>query len=457
MIRYTIIQCLIFGILWIPQITFSQDPQSDINTDDLGNVSDAFQENFFEALKQKGIENYELALGALERAERAARSNQDELSVIYFERGKNLTHLKRYEEAKQSLLKVLEYKGDKLEVMEALYDLYFEQKDYEAAIPLVQKLIKKDADYKEDLSQLYYKTKRYDKALELMDELDENWGENVYRDSLRRRIYSITGNSGGAIRNLESKIEDNPKNEQDYLNLIFLYSQEGYSDKAFELAQELLQQVPDSKKAHLALYKYYLEQGDTNQALSSLKIIFSTDEIDRGSKFKVLGDYLQFVASHPEHQGTLDALLPELTSGNDGAFYESLGTYFVQRKQLEMALEIFEKGVAQDPDNYSLIKNTILLQIDTKNYQKAADLSESSLAIFPAQPLLYLLNGVSNNALNNYEKAIDSLEMGLDFLLDDPKMEKDFYIQLSEAYSETGKLEKAQEYEQKASNIQISN
>ncbi len=29
--------------------------------DQLGDVTDAFQENFFEALKQKGIENYELA------------------------------------------------------------------------------------------------------------------------------------------------------------------------------------------------------------------------------------------------------------------------------------------------------------------------------------------------------------------------------------------------------------
>jgi len=38
-------------------------------TDDLGSVSDSFQDNFFEALKQKGIENYELALNALEKAE----------------------------------------------------------------------------------------------------------------------------------------------------------------------------------------------------------------------------------------------------------------------------------------------------------------------------------------------------------------------------------------------------
>ena len=53
-------------------------------TDDLGNVSDSFQDNFFEALKQKGIENYELALHALEKAEVAAGDNQVNKAVVYF-------------------------------------------------------------------------------------------------------------------------------------------------------------------------------------------------------------------------------------------------------------------------------------------------------------------------------------------------------------------------------------
>ena len=51
-------------------------------TDDLGNVTDAFQENFFEALKQKGIENYELALDALRKAEKAAKGDPKLEAVV---------------------------------------------------------------------------------------------------------------------------------------------------------------------------------------------------------------------------------------------------------------------------------------------------------------------------------------------------------------------------------------
>ena len=38
--------------------------------------------------------------------------------------------------------------------MEALYDVYYRQNDYEKAIPLVQKLSAIDIDYKEDLANL---------------------------------------------------------------------------------------------------------------------------------------------------------------------------------------------------------------------------------------------------------------------------------------------------------------
>lgn len=449
------IQSLLLVALLTTSGIWAQDPPlSDINTDDLGDLTDAFQENFFEALKQKGIENYELALNALKRAEDAAGSDKELLGVVHFEKAKNLRHLERYEEAEENLLSVLQSLGDRLDVMEELYNLYFDQKDYESAIPLVEKLTERDDDYKEDLANLYFHTKRYDQALELLDELDASWGESAYRDSLRRNIYSRTGNSEGAIKNLESKIDKNTKNEQDYLNLIFLYSQEGDTEKAFEMAKELLREIPTSTKVHLALYKFYLDKDQTDKALHSIKVVFKSEEIAKDGKFKMLADFLQYVNEHPEMESSVNEVVGYLSESKDGGLYEQIGNYFSSRKNPDMALQFYEKGLALDADNFSLLKNTLLLQIDTQHYQEAVDLSEYSLAIFPAQPLLYLLNGVANNYLGYYEPAIESLEMGLDFLIDDTKMEKDFYQQLSRAYEKLGNTKKANEFTNKAAALQ---
>ncbi|MDC8005044.1 hypothetical protein POV27_13360 [Aureisphaera galaxeae] len=447
---------LIIGLL-VSASALAQETELEEPTDDLGNVSDAFQENFFEALKQKAIENYELALTALKKAERAAKDNETSKAVVYFEMAKNQKHLKMFEDAEENFKKVIESQGEQLDVMEALYDLYYVKRDYNAAIPLVKKLILRDEDYKEDLANLYHRTQQYDAALELLDELDESWGETAYRNALRRQIYKITGNSEGAIKNLESKIDKNPKKEQDYLNLIFLYSEQGETAKAFETAKELLKNQPKSQLAHLALYKFYLEEGNTTEAMRSMNIVFGSTKIERESKYKVLGDFLNFVGKNPEYESDLEGVINQFSSEGSGQVYEQLGDYYLTKQDKEAALRFYEKGAALDEDNFSLIKNTLLLQIDVKKYEAAKTLSENALSTFPAQPLLYLLNGVANNRLNQSDMAIESLETGVDFLLDNPKMEKDFYEQLHIAYTNKGDSKRATEYKKKAEGISLSN
>ena len=285
--NYTFLLICLFGILLFPKQLNAQEIEAP--TDDLGDVSDAFQENFFEALKQKGIENYELALDALVKAEQAAKEDQKALAVVFFEMGKNQKHLKQYDKAEENFKKVLQTEGDRIEVLEALYDLYYQQRDYEAAIPLVMKLIAIDNDYKEDLANLYSRTKQFDKAIKVLDELDEIWGENDYRDALRSQIYRQTGNTSGQIEKLEEKIDTNLKKEKDYLNLIYLYSEEGNVQKAFTTAKELLKNYPKSELVHLALYKFYIDEGSIDEALHSMKRVFASQHIDKPKKYKVLG------------------------------------------------------------------------------------------------------------------------------------------------------------------------
>ena len=62
---YLLLLCFFFL-----QPLVAQDKEAivdEVNEDDLGNVTDEFQEHFFEALKQKGIENYENAITSLEK------------------------------------------------------------------------------------------------------------------------------------------------------------------------------------------------------------------------------------------------------------------------------------------------------------------------------------------------------------------------------------------------------
>ena len=454
--KYINILLLLFGMFLFPQYTSGQEKELD-ELDDLGEVSDAFQENFFEALKQKGIENYELALEALNKTELAAAGNPENEAVVHFEMGKNLAYLKRYRDAEEKYNKVLDFDPNRLEVIEALYDMFYLEKNYQAAIPIVEKLIKFDGDYKEDLANLYTRTKQYDKAITILDELDEYWGESDYRNALRSQIYRTTGNTVGQIENLEEKIDKNPKKEQDYLNLIYLYSEEGNAEKAFETAKTLLENQPNSELVHMALYKFYLDGGDAQNAIASMKTVFASQQIEKTSKYQVLSDFIDFVNSNPQYEADLEQVVALFSAESSGQVYEQLGGYYLSKGQKEEALNFYEKGITKDADNFSLLRNTLLLQIEFKKYEEAAKLSKEALEIFPAQPIIYLFHGVAQNELKNHKLAIESLEAGVDFLLDNPTMERDFYRQLSIGYGQSGDQKKAAMYSQKALDVKDSN
>ena len=119
----------------------------------------------------------------------------------------------------------------------------------------------------------------------------------------------------------------------------------------------------------------------------------------------------------------------------------------------EEALRFFEKGIAQNPDNFELIKNTLLIQIEAGQNEKARDLSREAMEIFPAQPFFYLLQGVALNNLEEYAEAEEILTFGLDYLIDNTRQEIDFYNQLAIANSGLGNEEKATRYKQKAEEL----
>ena len=83
-------------------------------------------------------------------------------------------------------------------------------------------------------------------------------------------------------------------------------------------------------------------------------------------------------------------------------------------------------------------RNTALLYLDTGAFAKAEQLSANALESYPAQPLLYLINGAALNQLGNHQKAVTQLETGISFLLDEPQLEKDIYGQLIIAYEKLG-------------------
>jgi len=443
----------IFGMLIVPQVNYGQVDFNKKPDDDLGNIEDEFQELFYEALKQKGIENYDRSVEALLKCIELDK----DVPVLYFELGKNYNKLKNFGDAEKALKKAVSLEPDNEWYLDELYDYYASQNDYDKAIETVKQLVKYHPDYKEDLASLYARTENYDEALALLDELDAALGISISRDVLRNRIYEATGRKEEQIENLETRVEKNPNKESNYLALIFRYSENNEKEKAFETAKELLTINPKSQLVHLALYKFYLDDNAAEKAIESMKIVVQSQQIKPEAKLKVLSDFVNFVKDNPEYEADLIEATNLVSEDNNEKSLTELGQYYLSKNNKEKALEYFEKALKQDTDNFAILRNVMLLQIDLKRYAEAAENSTKALEKYPSQPIFYLINGVASNELNKPNNAIESLEIGLDYIIDDNKMEADFYNQISKAYTLLNNTVKAKAFSDRANQIQSPN
>jgi len=77
---YLLLGILFLGLVFVPTSCYAQEKPSEINIEDSAEVfleeySDDFEEAFFEALKQKGIENYDRAINLFLECKRLDAKN----------------------------------------------------------------------------------------------------------------------------------------------------------------------------------------------------------------------------------------------------------------------------------------------------------------------------------------------------------------------------------------------
>lgn len=99
---------------------------------------------------------------------------------------------------------------------------------------------------------------------------------------------------------------------------------------------------------------------------------------------------------------------------------------------------------------YKILKQLLVKEDEQNQYDLLAEDSKNGLELFPAQPYLYYLQGKSQNKLHKYKDALLALQAGLDFIIDDNKLQANFYEQLEQAYLGLGNNKQATKYANKA-------
>ncbi len=412
--------------------------------------TDKFEDYFYESLKQKGIENYDKAITALEQCSKIKPND----ATVYFELGKNYLGLKDYEHAYSSFEKATQIDPKNKWFWVGMYDVNYQTKNYNQAIITVNKLIEFDEVYKEDLVSLYINTQQFDKALVLINEMNDKVGKSERRELYKTQILSQGKYKNAEIDNLIEQINKNPKEESNYIALIKLYTENNDTQKAIETTRKLEAEIPSSEWAQVGLFKYYLDKNEGSKAITSMNAVLSSTKIDSKIKHRILNEFLNFVNKNPQYAPDLEKAISYFDKDPDVNVAKEIGKYYQNKKQWDKAIPYYELALKNNSE-VDVETNLLLLQsyVEMKQFELLAKKATTMVETYPTQPQFYYFSGLANNQLKQFKKAKEMLEMGLDYLVNDVLLEINFNIQLGEAYNGLGDFKKKELYFSKANQL----
>ena len=393
------------------------------NPDAIALVDDQLENNFYEAVKQRGIENYDKAIVAIQKCIEKEPKN----ASFQYELGKNYLSLKNYVDAENAFKKAIELDNKQRWYWNGLYDVYYQTKDYQKSIPIVEKLIEFDGNMREDLVSLYMNTNQHAKALELLKDMESKSKLTSTMEFYKLKIQESNAYSKPQKEQLEEAIKKNPKVEQNYIDLIVLYTSFNQEDKAFEVAKQLEKEIPNSDWAHVSLVKFHLNNNDGENASKSMFKVLDNDRMDLKIKHRVFNEFLIFAVKNPTYLKDIDKAIPYFDNDKEINVAKEVAKFFWKKNDLEKAVYYFEIGIKKKSDDLEAMELYLEVLVQKQDYQLVTKKAEDFLESFPTYVGFYFYAGLGYNQLKEYKKAKNILENGLDFVVEFNPSESGIY------------------------------
>ena len=183
-------------------------------------------------------------------------------------------------------------------------------------------------------------------------------------------------------------------------------------------------------------------------------MVLASSKMDSKIKHRILNEFLIFVDTNPQYETDLEKAISYFDNDNEVDVSKEIGKYYHNKKQWEKAAKYYEKALKKN-SGQDVEANLLLFQVyvETKQYDMLAKKATVMVESFPTEPQFYYFSGLANNQLQQFKKAKEMLEMGMDYLVNDVVLEINFNIQLGEAYNGLGDVKKKELYFWKANQL----
>jgi len=423
-----------------PVLEKTDGKEVNINEDD----KNEFEYTFIEGLKQKMIGNQKAAISLFSKC---LEINPNSSSAM-FELAK--INSSNGDQTSSSLLleKAIKIDPENKWYKLLLTQIYQQGKQYEKAADVYDQLLLNDPD---DLEYLYMKAallssaKKYDRAIEAYDDLERRVGVTDQISVEKQQIYQAAGKKKEAQAELQKLIDSNPKEAHYYGLMADFYLSVKDEVNALKYYNKILEIDPNNGFVLFSLTSFYREKEDKEKAWEYIKKGFQNKTVDVETKIQ----YYVMVNSEPDKPFFTDDQVSELvniliqTNSDDYRVYTVYAEYLISKGKLAEAREQLRKVLETNKDNYLIWERMLLVSNDLLDFKSVYTDAEKAIDLFPNQPILYGLRAVACLQLEKYAEAIEILNEGDAYVLDNIPLKIQFDLYRAEANYKLDKVEEA--------------
>ncbi len=430
---------------------YAQIEQNDIPQDSLPelNLENDFQDRFFKALAERGIENYDKAIDLLINIEEEVKDEP----VVYYQMGLNYFDLEQFDLAQLNLEKARTLKPDDEDITEAVFNVKLKKNMYQSAIAEAAKLSKTNFEYLEVIASLYLKLQNFDKALFYLYMSEQALGYSVGKDNMREEIYRDYQNHDKAIKYYKERQDNEPYNPYNLYRLAYYQLQNNQLNEALMSLEKLKAQHPLFTKAYVLETDIHLKNNQPDKAFETLKVVVNDRFLEEIYKVEAIEYVKAFVAKNPEYREQFIQVLDMASQqAEDSATNLDLGLYYYDTDKPK-SLVNFKKALEQNPQDYEILKRISILEYQLGRYEEALQTAEESLEIYPTQVVFMLVKANVLAAQTQYNEAKSVLEEAEMYIFEENEVMLMLYESLSQVYRGLGEAEQAKTYQNKADNL----
>lgn len=372
--------------------------------------------------------------------------------AVYYALGQLYGEKKNATLAIQMLNKAVEIDPKNIWYSEELAVLYYDNQQFEKAIPHFKKLVDQQPS---NLAWLYgygdclLRTGKVNESIQVLNKAEDVMGKNPGLSLEKYNLYMNLKKEKEAVAELESLLKMYPNEPQVIATLVDHYFKKNDIDKGVVFLKDLVKADPENGRAHLTLGEIYRQKGKLADAFKEYTAAFKCQDIDIDTKMSLMIT-LQDTPQATSKDAMELAELMIIQHPTEAKSHSIKGDFLIMADKEEEALRAYQTALTFDKKQFPIWNQVLILEYQVGLWEELFRDSKACLEYFTTMPIVYLLNGVSANILKNPKVAIESLSTGKSLLVSDKRMEAEFNGQLGESYFQLKEIENAKKHYKEA-------